>query len=228
MPHDFRNWQKAAVSPEQAEQGEWAEVDADWSYTVLARIGPPGSDPADGVSTTFSTLLPAGWAKGSDYVAFYGSRGTIHVDKAYCQGALYLWQEGRDGFVEVPVPDELLASLPPVERRANWGAGWEVPQTRLECLARDFVADIEDRPHQHYLTIEDGWRHQEAIDAVRADGRMGGAAVGAVVRTSCPTAICCGTRCPETTPGPERLQAASRTPTRRQRAQRPKALTAVR
>lgn len=167
MPHDFRDWQKAAPSPGQAEKGEWGEVDADWSYTVLARIGAPGSDPADGVSVTFRhSCLRLG--KVPDYVAFYGSRGTIHVDKAYCQGAVHLWQDGQDGFREVPVPADILAWLPPVERRSNWNAGWEVPQRAWNVLAREFVADIEGRAHQPYLTIEDGWRHQEAIDAVRA------------------------------------------------------------
>ena len=43
MPHDFRDWQRAAPSAEQAAGGGWAEVDSDWSYTVLARIGAPGS-----------------------------------------------------------------------------------------------------------------------------------------------------------------------------------------
>jgi predicted dehydrogenase len=167
MPHDFRNWQKAAVTPEQAEQVGWAEVDSDWSYTVLTRIGAPGSDPANGVSATFRhSCLRFG--KVADYVAFYGSGGTIHVDKAYCQGALYLRQEGEDEFREIPVPAELLASLPAVERRPNWSAGWDVPQRAWNVLALDFVADIEGRPHQPYPTIEDGWRHQEAIDVVRA------------------------------------------------------------
>jgi hypothetical protein len=50
MPHDFRDWQRAVPSAEQAAGGDWAEVDSDWSYTVLARIGAPGSDPADGMS----------------------------------------------------------------------------------------------------------------------------------------------------------------------------------
>ncbi|HEV7984056.1 MAG TPA: Gfo/Idh/MocA family oxidoreductase [Xanthobacteraceae bacterium] len=167
MPHDFRDWQRAAPSAEQAAGGDWAEVDSDWSYTVLARIGAPGSDPADGMSATFRhSCLRQG--KHQDYVAFYGSRGTIHVDKAYCQGALHLWKEGDASFREVPVPAEILTWLPPVERRANWAAGWEVPQRAWNALARDFVADIEGRGHQPYLTIEDGWRHQEAIDAVRA------------------------------------------------------------
>jgi predicted dehydrogenase len=147
--------------------GDWAEVDSDWSYTVLARIGAPGSNPADGMSATFRhSCLRQG--KHQDYVAFYGSRGTIHVDKAYCQGALHLLQEGDASFREVPVTAEILTWLPPVERRANWAAGWEVPQRAWNALARDFVADIEGRDHQPYLSIEDGWRHQEAIDAVRA------------------------------------------------------------
>lgn len=167
MPHDFRDWQRAAPSAEQAAQGEWAEVDSDWSYTVLARIGAPGSKPADGVSVTFRhSCLRLG--KHQDYVAFYGSRGTIHVDQAYCQGAVHLWQEGDASFREVPIPPDILAWLPAVEHRANWNPGWEVPQRGWNALARDFVADIEGRDHRPYFTIADGWRHQEVIDAVRA------------------------------------------------------------
>src|SRR5215472_4733908 len=167
MPHDFRDWQRAAPSAEQAAKGDWAEVDSDWSYTVLTRIGARGSDPADGVSATFRhSCLRQGMHQ--DYVAFYGSHGTVHVDKAYCQGAVHLWQEGEESFREVAVPADILAWLPPVERRANWSAGWEVPQRAWNALARDFVADIEGREHRPYLTIEDGWRHQEVIDAVRA------------------------------------------------------------
>ena len=97
MPHDFRDWLRAAPSAEQAAKGAWAEVDSDWSYTVLARIGAPGTDPADGVSATFRhSCLRQGMHQ--DYVAFYGSRGTIHIDKAYCQGALHLWREGEESF----------------------------------------------------------------------------------------------------------------------------------
>ena len=89
-------------------------------------------------------------------MAFYGSRGTIHVDKGYCQRALHLWQEGDASFREVPA--DILACLPPVERRANWRVGWEMPQR-------------EGRGQQPYLTIEDGWRHRDVTDAVRgADG----------------------------------------------------------
>ena len=78
-----------------------------------------------------------------DYLVVYGSRDTIHVDKAYCQGALRLWQEGEASFREVPVTADILTWLPPVERRANSCTYWEVPQGPWNALACDFVADIE-------------------------------------------------------------------------------------
>jgi hypothetical protein len=41
-------------------------------------------------------------------------------------------------------------------------------QNKWAALARDFVADIRGEPHEPYLTFRDGWRYQEAIDAIRA------------------------------------------------------------
>ena len=166
FPHDFREWTRSAVLAERAEAGKWGVVDSDWSYTVLARIGRGGSDPDDGVSVTFRhSCLRKG--KVADYVAFYGSAGTVHVEQAYCQGALHLWREGEDGFSTVPMRADILAALPQVETQAHWPAGWAVPQRAWTALARDFVADIEGRAHAPYFTLADGWRHQEVIDAVR-------------------------------------------------------------
>jgi predicted dehydrogenase len=167
FPHDFREWTRNPVPPEEAARGEWRAVDSDWSYTVLARIGPPGSDPASAVSVTFRhSCLRRSMVR--DYVAFYGTEGTIHVDQAYCQGDLYLWREGDDQFRSVPVGQDILDALPPQRTQAHWPKGWSVPQRAWDALARDFVADIEGKPHDRYNTIADGWRHQEVIDAVRA------------------------------------------------------------
>ena len=165
--HDFRDWHKSAVAAEAAEKGKWGEVDSDWSYTVLARLGAPGTEAADGISLTFRhSCLRKG--KVEDYVALYGSEGTIHVDQAYCQGDVHLWREGEADFRVVPIPAEISGRLPAVERLPHWPPGWEVPQRAWNALARDFVADIEDRAHDPYFTIADGWRFQEIIDAVRA------------------------------------------------------------
>lgn len=167
FPHDFRTWTRSPIAADAAAKGDWGAVDSDWSYTVLARIGAPGSDPGDGVSASFRhSCLRQGML--SDYVAFYGSAGTIHIDQAYCQGDVHLWREGEDGFRVVPADAELLAGLPAVEPRAGWPSGWSVPQRAWSALARDFVADISGAPHAPYFTLADGWRHQEVIDAVRA------------------------------------------------------------
>lgn len=167
FPHDFRTWTGSPVTAEQAAGGSWGAVDSDWSYTVLARIGPPGSDPEAGVSATFRhSCLRRAMAR--DYVAFYGSIGTIHIEQAYCQGALHLWREGEADFQIVPPDAGLLATLPTVEALPHWPAGWIVPQRAWSALARDFVANINAAPHSRYFTLADGWRHQEAIDAVRA------------------------------------------------------------
>ncbi len=170
MPHDFRDWHKSEVSPEKAESAGWAEVDSDWSYTVLARIGAAGGDPLEAPSVTFRhSCLRKG--KHQDYVAFYGANGTVHVDEAYCQGAVHLWQEGDTAFKEVPLTAEIESWLPKPQSRSNWPKGWDIVQRSWNALAREFVHDIEGKEHAPYLTIADGWRHQEVIDAVR--GRAG-------------------------------------------------------
>jgi predicted dehydrogenase len=167
FPHDFRAWTRSPVPPEQAAAGDWAEVDSDWSYTVLARIAAAGAGGQDAASVTFRhSCLRRGMVR--DYVAFYGTSGTIHVDQAYCQGDLHLWREGEDGFRVVPVGADIIDALPAVQPQPHWQEGWMVPARAWHALARAFAADIAGRPHDPYFTLADGWRHQEAIDAVRA------------------------------------------------------------
>lgn len=167
FPHDFRDWTKALVPAAQAEAARWGDVDSDWSYTVLARIGAPGTDPGGAVSATFRHSCHRK-GKVQDYVAFYGKRGTIHVDQAYCQGDVHLWREGEAGFSVVPMRQAILDALPAVAPMPHWHESWTVPARAWNALARDFVADIEGRPHAPYFTLADGLRHQEVIDAVRA------------------------------------------------------------
>ncbi len=40
-------------------------------------------------------------------------------------------------------------------------------QRKWTALARDFVADVLGSPRDRYLTFRDGWRFQEAFDAIR-------------------------------------------------------------
>jgi hypothetical protein len=59
----------------------------------------------------------------------------------------------------LPVPQRLLDTLPTLgaDETNKWAA-----------LAADFVADVRGEAHRPYLTFRDGWRYQEAIDAIRS------------------------------------------------------------
>ena len=159
--HDFREFNRRALTPEEAAAAEWREVDSDWSYTVLARIGPPGSDPAEAVSATFRhSALRAGRLE--DYVAFYGTEGTIHIRGAYAQGALLRRGPGRTAeWEEIPIPAHITESLPAIadDTQRNWTQ-----------LCHEFVADIRGEGDAGYPTFRDGWLFQEVIDIVRSAG----------------------------------------------------------
>jgi predicted dehydrogenase len=155
--HDFRDYGKRAFSAEEAANHDWAEVDSDWSYTVLVRLGDPARALEQAVSATFRhSALRVG--KNADYVAFYGENGTLHIEGAYVQGALSLGTSG-DGWEELPIPPRVYASLPPEpdHSQRNW-----------DQLAREFVADLRGEGYAGYQTFRDGWIYQEVIDAVRS------------------------------------------------------------
>lgn len=154
--HDFREYTKRAGEMAQSDQHEWAEVDSDWSYTVLVKLGKRGATLADATSATFRhSALPPG--KNKDYIAFYGEKGVIHIEGAYAQGDLYL-RTGETWELQ-PVPDRIRASLPPEtdHSQRNW-----------DQLAREFVADIQGQGYAGYQTFRDGWIFQEVIDVARS------------------------------------------------------------
>lgn len=154
--HDFRDYSKRAAAMAQKSDNEWAEVDSDWSYTVLVRLGQRDAPFADTTSATFRhSALPIG--KNKDYVAFYGEKGVLHIEGAYVQGEMFLCTNG-ESWEHVPVPDHIRASLPPEEDHSqrNW-----------DQLAREFVADIQGQGYSGYQTFRDGWIYQEVIDTAR-------------------------------------------------------------
>ncbi|MGE5192909.1 MAG: Gfo/Idh/MocA family protein [Deltaproteobacteria bacterium] len=156
--HDFRDFAKQAMTPEQAAKLKWAEVNSDWSYTALLRIGDPAKSLDEAVSVTFRhSALRLG--RYGDYIAIYGEKGTLHVDGAYMQGPLYLKTDGPT-WEELAIPLSIRDSLPdePDHTQRNWNQ-----------LAREFVADIQGRPHPRYLTFGDGWIYQEVIETIRSN-----------------------------------------------------------
>jgi predicted dehydrogenase len=156
--HDFRDFAKQAMSPDQAAKFKWADVNSDWSYTALVRIGDPAKGLDEAVSVTFRhSALRLG--RYGDYMAVYGTKGTLHVDGTYMQGPMYLKTDGPT-WEELAIPLEIRDALPDEtdHTQRNWNQ-----------LAREFVADIQGRPHPRYLTFRDGWIYQEAIDVIRSN-----------------------------------------------------------
>jgi predicted dehydrogenase len=155
--HDFRSYFSQALPFEEAASGAWAEVDSDWAYTVLARIGDRSAGVENAVSATFrhSGLR---FGKNADYVAVYGTEGTLHIEGAYAQGGMFLRTEG-ESWEELAIPDYILAALP---------AETDNSQRNWNQLAREFAADIRGEGNAGYQTFREGWIYQEVIDIVRS------------------------------------------------------------
>lgn len=155
--HDFREYMQRTLTPEAAARGEWAEVDSDWSYNVITRIGDRAAGLDAAVTATFRhSALRTG--RNPDYMALYGEKGTLHVEGAYMQGGMALCTDGKT-WEELPIPERIRAALPPEpdHSQRNW-----------DQLVREFVADIQGQGNAGYQTFRNGWIYQEVIDIVRA------------------------------------------------------------
>lgn len=154
--HDFREREQFAPTAAGATELEWREVDAEWSYTVMARIAPQ-QEHRQPVSALFrhGGLQPRFV---QDYVAFYGQEAAIFIVDSYAQGPLYLCRRGQD-WQEIALPAHISQAVPAIEddTQRNWTQ-----------LAGEFVADIRGEGYSGYQTFKDGWIFQEVIAAVRA------------------------------------------------------------
>jgi predicted dehydrogenase len=152
--HDFRYRERLIPDAGAVNDLVWADVDSEWSYTVMARIAGGSGDP---VSALFkhSALQPRYHA---DYVALYGSEGAMHIDGSYAQGPLYLCKR-KGAWHALEVPQRILTSLPGIEddTQRNWTQ-----------LIRELVAHLGGRGPLCFQTFRDGWIDQEVIAAVRA------------------------------------------------------------
>lgn len=156
--HHFR--ERHAFAPESADDPNitWAEGDAEWSYTVMAKISAERT--SQPVSALFQhiALQPRFHP---DHITFYGSEAAIHIEGHYGQGPLYLHPQ-RGEWQEVPLPKHIVSAQPDIadDTQRNW-----------TILAQAFVADIRAEGNGSYQTFRDGWIYQEVIEAVRANNR---------------------------------------------------------
>jgi predicted dehydrogenase len=163
--HDLRQVWTHAPSPEDASKLTWRECDAEGAATMLAEFGlrDPSGTPVmfTGVmSTAVQVAWPAnGWR-------LFGDQGTLIAEGTFSL-EIHRCRQPEADLEPMPVPQRLQDELPTIAA--------ELPDESLRglvirwaALARDLVADIQGAPHEPYLTFRDGWRYQEAIDAVRS------------------------------------------------------------
>jgi predicted dehydrogenase len=157
--HDFREFARKALTPGQAASLKWAEVDSDWSFTALLRIGDPAG-PLEGATSVTLRHSALRLGRYGDYFALYGEKGTLHVQGAYMQGPMFLKADSPT-WEELPIPLAILDRLPDEadHTQRNWNQ-----------LTREFVADLRGEPVPRYLTFRDGWIYQELIDTIRSNG----------------------------------------------------------
>ncbi len=155
--HDTREREdhKRSLTEEQASQLEWRPRDGDDAGTVLFQVDSPVADRGLPVTVFMRANMNEPVAAPQNGWRFYGSEGSIVGEGLF---TLTLSRQLESGLEALPVPQEIVASLPDL--------GDEV-DSRWAALFRDFVADIRGEAYEPYLTFQDGWRYQEIIDAVR-------------------------------------------------------------
>ena len=133
---------------------EWGESNVEWSYNISAQLESPFAQKPVSVLFKHGGLHPR---FNEDYIAFYGSKGSIYIKGHYGSGPLYLFGAGKS-WEEVKLPADIAANVPDVkgDTERNW-----------RSLICDLVNDINGEPVGHYQTFKQGSQYQQLIDIIR-------------------------------------------------------------
>ena len=154
---DFRVWVRKELTLEEASKYEWRVCDAENDFSALFKLARSVSDSENSILVTMRTQpgVPTNTPTGGWY--FYGSSGTLVAGGRHILSPLTCYDMSNTA-EELSVPQQFSDALPRI--------GDDI-QNKWVALVRDFLADIQNRPHEPYLTFQDGWRYQVAIDAIR-------------------------------------------------------------
>ncbi|RMG75758.1 MAG: gfo/Idh/MocA family oxidoreductase, partial [Chloroflexi bacterium] len=154
--HHFLKRREFIPSQDKLNSVEWGEVNAEWSYTIMAEFQSPYALKPISVLFKHSALHPR---FNDDHIVIYGEEGAITITGCYGQGDLFIYNS-HTGWEKQSVPPHIANQLPPIDddTQRNW-----------TVLMQEFVASIQGLPHQPYQTFADGWRYQDIIDHIRAN-----------------------------------------------------------
>ena len=156
---DFRVWSRKELTPEEASKFEWRVCDAESDFSAFFSMATDSANQTKSSQKTLVTMrthpgVPMHRPTGGWY--FYGTDGTLVGRGGHILSPIT--KHIGETSEELSVPQTLTDDLPRI--------GDDI-QNKWVALVRDFLADIENRPHEPYLTFQDGWRYQVAIDAIR-------------------------------------------------------------
>ena len=153
--HDYRHFVSKEVTAEEAAGLEWRACDADSAFSALLQFETKlsGDEAILPVMIRMNMVAPAPAPTNGWY--FYGDKGTL-VGKGFF--SLSVSKHLGSEIEPLPTPQRLLEKLPQAE---------DDVQIKWSALVSDFVADIRNEPYDIYLTFEDGWRYQAAVDTIR-------------------------------------------------------------
>ena len=156
--HNFKKRRDFIPEDLTDESLKWGESNVEWSYTVLAQLQSEFAKKPVSVLFKHGGLHPRFH---EDYIAFYGSKGTLYIKGHYGSGPLYLWGANKE-WQEVPLPSDIAASVPDIEgdTERNWA-----------YLVREFVKDIQGESVAPYQTVKEGAQYQQLIDLIRKNDK---------------------------------------------------------
>ena len=154
---DFRVWVRKELTPEEASKFEWRVCDAENNFSAFFKLAHSGSDRENSTLVTMRAHPGVPTQTSTDGWYFYGSSGTLVGQGRRVLAPITFYN--IDGSAEeLSIPQQFSDALPCIS---------DDIQNKWVALVRDFLADIQNRPHEPYLTFQDGWRYQVAIDAIR-------------------------------------------------------------
>ncbi len=133
---------------------KWGTSNVEWSYNVTAKLQSPYAKNPVTALFKHGGLHPRFH---EDYIAFYGSKGTIYIKGHYGSGPLYLYGASK-AWEEIKLPADIADNMPDVEgdTERNW-----------RYLIREFVKDIKGETALPYQTFKEGAQYQQLIDIIR-------------------------------------------------------------
>lgn len=156
--HDFRQFRDTKISPQDATNMEWRICDGESSFSALMKLSLPNSQREKENVVPVMMRVTSGIAESVETNGwyFYGDEGTLIGRGGMLSFSLSKTENSQTS--SLAIPEALTNNLPQVG---------DIIQNMWVALVIDFIADICNQPHQSYLTFQDGWRYQVAIEAIR-------------------------------------------------------------